>query len=69
MERGIVDRIEGNFAVVETDFGMKNMSKIDKLHEGDCILFENDMIISIDYEETQKRRILIEERLKKLKNK
>lgn len=64
----IVDRFEGEFAVLEKEEGGTidvPRSEIPKAKEGDVVLFENGAY-SIDAEETKKRKALIEEKMKKL---
>lgn len=60
--RGIIDRFEGDFAVVELDNGnMKNIhrNKIPKeANEGDVIYISQE--IRIDINETKKRKAEIE---------
>ena len=64
----IIDRFEGDFAVVETEQGIINIltSQLpESAKEGDVIYFENDVYF-IDEEATEKKRKLIAERLHKL---
>ena len=64
----IIDRFEGEFAVLEKEDGGTidvPKSEIENAKEGDVILFENGVYI-IDAEETEKRKALIEEKMKKL---
>jgi len=54
----IVDRFEGNFAVLETDSGMLDVEKLylsDDIREGDVIVKSGDMYIK-DNEATRQRR-------------
>lgn len=64
----IIDRFEGEFAVLEKeDGGIIDVpkSEIEGAKEGDVVLFENGFY-TIDIEETEKRKALIEEKMKKL---
>lgn len=63
---GIVDRIEGSLAVIETDGGMVNVPVIEGLQEGDCVTLEDGRIKRIDAEATRLRREKIEARLRRL---
>ena len=68
MERYIVDRFEGDFAVLESENGgtvdiLK--SDLPDVKEGDVIVFE-DGYYKVDREETQRRRELIAEKMRKL---
>ena len=67
--QGTIDRFEEEFAVVELESGkMKNIKRslIPKdAKEGDVLNIEGD-VITIDYEETEKRRKEIEEMTKDL---
>lgn len=68
--RGIIDRFEGDYAVVEIDELIPNNRKrfIDipksKLpngaKQGDCITIDENIAITIDKEETLKRKAKIE---------
>jgi len=61
--RGVIDRFEGDFAVVELENGeMRNIKKElvpAEAKEGDVLKIVEE--ITIDYEETEKRRKKIEE--------
>ncbi len=62
--KGIVDRVEGKFLVVELESGDMvdiPIEKVPKSKEGDVLLIEGDSI-SIDAEETKRRS----ENIKKL---
>lgn len=68
MERYIVDRFEGDFAVLESEEGgtvdiLKSL--LPDANEGDVILFENELY-RVDKEETLKRQELIAEKMRKL---
>jgi hypothetical protein len=68
MEKYIVDRFEGEFAVLEKESGgmvdiLKNA--LPPAHEGDVIIFENG-VYKVSHEETQKRKELIAEKMRKL---
>lgn len=68
MEKYIIDRFEGDFAVLEKEDGGKVDVKKELLKnacEGDAVIFENGEYI-IDAVETQKRRKNIEEKMRKL---
>ena len=68
MEKYIVDRFEGEFAVLEKEYaGMVDILKSDlpPAHEGDVIIFENG-VYKVSNEETQKRKELIAEKMRKL---
>lgn len=68
MEKGIIDRIEGDCAVVETDRGMINLPAVPFAKEGDCVVTDGDKILSVDREETCRRRTLMEKKLRGLLN-
>ena len=68
MKKFIVDRFEEEYAVLE----METLETIDVLKtelpdvkEGDVLVYENG-VYSVDYEETQKRKEFIQEKLRKL---
>ena len=64
----IIDRFEGAFEVLEKeDGGIIDVpkSEIEGAKAGDVVLFENGFY-TIDIEETDKRKALIEEKMKKL---
>ncbi|MEW9097152.1 MAG: DUF3006 domain-containing protein [Clostridiaceae bacterium] len=68
--KGVIDRIEENYAVVELEEGaMVNLS-IDiiptEAREGDVIIIDKDNNITVDKIETENRRKLIEELTKDL---
>lgn len=68
MEKYIVDRFEGEFAVLEKESGgtvdiLK--SDLPPAHEGDVIIFENGAY-KVSREETKKRKELIAEKMRKL---
>ena len=68
MEKYIVDRFEGDFAVLEKEIGetvdvCKELLPYAK--EGDVLIFENG-VYRVDNEETQKRKAMIEEKFRKL---
>ena len=68
MKRFIVDRFEENFAVLEKEEGgtvdvLK--SELPEVREGDVLICENGCY-TVDYEETQKRKELIREKMRKL---
>lgn len=68
MEKYIVDRFEGDFAVLEKEDGGTVDVKRELLEgacEGDAVIFENGEYI-IDAVETQMRRKNIEEKMRKL---
>lgn len=68
MEKYIIDRFEGDFAVLEKeDGGTVDVKKelLKNACEGDAVIFENGEYI-IDAVETQKRRKNIEEKMRKL---
>jgi hypothetical protein len=61
--KGVIDRFEGKFAVVELkDKKMVNV-EIDRLsesaREGDCIIFEDDVWV-VDRDETKAKKAKIE---------
>lgn len=65
----IIDRFEGDFAVVETDNGMTDISREllpENAKEGDVIGI-TDGVYYIDDEETQSRRKSILKRFRSLK--
>ena len=64
----IIDRFEGEFAVLEKENGGTTdvlKSEIPDGKEGDIVIFEND-VYTIDKAETQKRKEMIAEKMKKL---
>ncbi len=64
----IIDRFEGEFAVLEKETGGTidvPKDKIPNAKEGDVILFENGAYI-INEEETQRRREMITEKMRKI---
>lgn len=68
MKKYIVDRIEGDFAVLESEDGKTenvNISNINGCSEGDVIIFENGNY-RIDTKLSEDRKILIAEKMKKL---
>lgn len=68
MEKYIIDRFEGEFAVLERESGgTKDIPKaqLPGAREGDVIIFEGGTY-RIDKEETQKRKELIAEKMHKL---
>ncbi|MBU5486373.1 DUF3006 domain-containing protein [Clostridium sp. MSJ-11] len=68
--KGVIDRIEEDYAVVELEEGtMVNLSINiipPEAKEGDVIIIDNDNNITIDEVETENRRKLIEELTKDL---
>lgn len=68
MEKYIIDRFEGDFAVLEKeDGGTIDVKKtfLEGASEGDVVIFENGEFI-IDVQETHRRRKKIEEKMRKL---
>jgi len=68
MKKGIIDRFEGDFAVVEFEDKMEDIlrSKLPKEAEvGDVLIFEGDQI-RVDKDETEKLRKEIEELMDEL---
>ena len=66
--KGIIDRFEGNMAVVEIDGRLQDIPRDqlpDKVKEGDVIVEENGVYL-IDEEETKRRRKEIEKLTKDL---
>lgn len=55
--RGVIDRFEGDYAVIIKDDGsienVKRTRLLDESKEGDVLILEN--IIKIDYEKTKER--------------
>ena len=66
---GIIDRIENQIAVVETDDGMINCPAVDFAGEGDCVIVENGAIVSVDREKTEARREKMRARLARMMKK
>lgn len=68
MEKGVIDRFEGDLAVVEFDSGMRDIPK-KKLPKdsnvGDMLIFDGDSI-TIDKAGTDKLRTEIEDLMKEL---
>lgn len=68
MEKGIIDRFEGNIAVVEFDDEMKDIPKNELpkgVNVGDVLLFDGDKI-TIDKNETKKLKKEIEDLMDEL---
>lgn len=68
MKRGIVDRFEGDFAIVELEKGFEKIAKgklPSNVKEGDVIVIERDRIY-VDLEETNKRKNKIKGLMDKL---
>lgn len=68
MKKFIVDRFEEEYAVLEKEEGgtvdvLK--SELPEVREGDVLTYENG-IYTVDCEETQKRKELIREKMRKL---
>ncbi|MDE5569943.1 MAG: DUF3006 domain-containing protein [Ruminococcus sp.] len=64
----IIDRFEGNIAIIECDEGIFDISKDllpDNAAEGDVII-SSDNIYYVDEEETENRRKLLAERLRSM---
>jgi len=66
--RGIIDRFEGGFAVVETENGFVNVPVSDQsgLREGDSVVIENGTVSCVDTDETENRKERINSLMKKL---
>lgn len=65
MRRFIIDRFEGEFAVLEKEEGGTfdvPKSEIIDAKEGDVVIFDNG-IYTVDKEETKKRKELIAEKI------
>lgn len=68
MEKFIIDRFEGEYAVLEKEFGgTVNVLRetLGDVSESDVIVLENG-IYSVDKEETIKRKAMIKEKMRKL---
>jgi len=68
MEKYIIDRIEGNIAVLENEDGtIKDVDAalIEDCREGCVVIFENG-IYKVDEKQTAQRKKLISEKMKKL---
>ncbi len=68
MEKYIIDRFEGPFAVLEKETGTTiniEATLLGDAQEGDVVLFDGNSY-TVDKEETQLRRKRIEEKMKKL---
>ena len=64
---GIVDRIEGGFAVVESGGNFINVPLgIVRVKEGDAVEFSESEILSVNKSETEKRKKEADALLKKL---
>ena len=64
----IIDRFEGEYAVLETDSGMKNVLRDmlpEEAHEGDVVELKNGAY-TINKKAAEKRRRELREKLKKL---
>ncbi|MGN1031179.1 MAG: DUF3006 domain-containing protein [Butyricicoccaceae bacterium] len=66
---GIIDRIENGIAVVETDDGMIHCPTADFAAEGDCVVIENGIIVSVDREKTEARKEKMRARLARMMKK
>ncbi len=66
---GIIDRIENQIAVVETDDGMISCPAPEFAAEGDCVIVENGQIVSVDREKTEARREKMRARLARMMKK
>lgn len=64
--RGIVDRIEGGMAIIETEAGMIELAAVEHLRDGDVVEIEHNRIIAIDRAETDRRRARIQARLDRM---
>jgi hypothetical protein len=63
----IIDRFEGDIAIVETDSGHINISRSDidgEPREGDVIIPKNDGLYAVDKAAAKKRRALINQKLR-----
>ena len=71
LEKYAVDRIEGNFAVLENietkEIKLVELLLLPVVHEKDILVYQDDLYM-IDDEERRKRLKIIEEKLKKLKS-
>lgn len=68
MEKYIIDRIEGDTAVLECENGsMTDISAalIESCHEGDVVIHENG-VWRVDEALTEQRKEIIKEKMKKL---
>ncbi len=68
MTKGVIDRFEGEFALVETDEGVLQIAKIrlpEGVKEGDCVIIDGDQI-TVGHEDTVNRKAEMERRLKSL---
>ena len=66
----IIDRFEGNLAVLETDDGMKNIERSllpENAAEGDVLVYDGSW--TVDTAATEQRRKRTRKRLKRLLNK
>ena len=66
----IIDRFEGNLAVLETDDGMKNIERSllpENAAEGDVLVYDGSW--TVDTAATEQRRERTRKRLKRLMNK
>lgn len=68
MTKGIIDRFEGGFALIETDEGMVQIAR-DRLpadsQEGDCVTIDDEQS-AVDQVETEGRKAQIKQRLRSL---
>ena len=71
LEKYAVDRIEGNFAVLENiktkEIKIVELLLLPVVKEKDILVYENELYM-IDNEERRKRLKMIQEKLDKLKN-
>ncbi len=71
MQRWLIDRIEGDWAVCETDGGMEKLPRAalpQGAREGDVLLRE-DGVLRVDEPGTAARRAAVEDRFQRLKKK
>lgn len=68
-QTAIVDRFEEDFVVLETETGMVNIPRANApamLGEGMVVEYENDSILRIDMEETERRERDLQRRFERI---
>ncbi|MGE5652866.1 MAG: DUF3006 domain-containing protein [Bacillota bacterium] len=66
--KGVIDRFEGEVALIETEQGIIQIaqSKLPEgLKEGDCVIIDGEQV-TVDHEQTARRKAAMEQRLKSL---
>lgn len=67
--QAIVDRFEGDFILLETDHGMIQIPRCNApimVGEGMVVWYEDDRILEIDQEETDRREAMVRRRFERI---